>query len=102
LNYGKNLNELRDHCHRIAKEHGWYDEDREVGTILTLMHCELSEAFEEYREKGITYEFWEELGDVIIRILDYCGSKDIDIDAIVRAKMRENEGRPYRHGGKKA
>lgn len=42
----------------------------------------------------------DELADVIIRILDYCGKHDIDIDLHVKAKMLYNSGRSYRHGGK--
>lgn len=29
-----------------AKEHGWHEEKREVGTVIALMHSELSEALE--------------------------------------------------------
>ena len=42
-----------------------------------------------------------ELADCIIRILDYCGHADIDIETAIRAKMEYNKTRPYRHGGKK-
>ena len=42
-----------------------------------------------------------ELADCIIRILDYCGYADIDIDSIIRKKIEYNKTRPYRHGGKK-
>ena len=43
----------------------------------------------------------DELADVIIRILDYCGKHQIDIDLHVKAKMLYNTTRSYRHGGKK-
>lgn len=42
-----------------------------------------------------------ELADCIIRILDYCGKENIDIDHILRIKHEYNKSRPYRHGGKK-
>ena len=29
-----------------AKNHGWHEEKREVGTVISLMHSELSEALE--------------------------------------------------------
>ena len=42
-----------------------------------------------------------ELADCIIRILDYCGKEDIDIDEIIAVKMAYNKTRPYKHGGKR-
>lgn len=41
-----------------------------------------------------------ELADVIIRILDYCGRKEIDIDEAIKMKIEYNKTRPYKHGGK--
>ena len=43
-----------------------------------------------------------EMIDCIIRILDWCGKKGIDVDELLRKKHAYNETRPYRHGGKKA
>lgn len=43
-----------------------------------------------------------ELADVIIRILDTCAENGIDIESAITAKMAYNEGRSYRHGGKRA
>ncbi len=42
-----------------------------------------------------------ELADCIIRILDYCGKEDIDIEKAIKIKHEYNKTRPYRHGGKK-
>ena len=41
-----------------------------------------------------------EMADCIIRILDWCGKENIDIDDIIHRKMEYNKTRPYRHGGK--
>lgn len=54
---------------------------------------------EAYREtfKG---NFWEEIADVIIRIADLAGREDVDMDFLIRAKMRYNKSRPAKHGKK--
>jgi len=42
----------------------------------------------------------DEIADAIIRLLDFCGHKEIDIDFHLRAKMKYNSYRPYKHGKK--
>lgn len=41
-----------------------------------------------------------EMADVLIRVLDWFGSEDLDVEAIVRQKHEYNKTRPYRHGNK--
>jgi len=41
-----------------------------------------------------------ELADCILRILDYCGAKNIDIETATLEKHKYNKTRPYKHGGK--
>lgn len=43
-----------------------------------------------------------ELADAIIRMFDMCGFYKIDIEAAILEKMRYNDKRSYRHGGKRA
>lgn len=51
---------LCEESNRIAQEHGWNDEHRPFGTIVSLFHSELSEALEEYRAgKGLHEVYWE-------------------------------------------
>jgi len=123
------LNTLRDEAHRNAAEHGWWEREDKLAAMpdaiailgpdwylpekIALMHSEESEALEEYRngkdptevyfsDKGKPEGIPIEFADVIIRILDVCGRRGIDIGEAVRLKMEYNKSRPYRHGNKLA
>lgn len=92
--------------HANAVEHGWWEEDRGTEPLL-LMHTEISEAVEALREGNPESKkipghshVAEELADVVIRVLDYCGKHNINIGAAITAKHEFNRSRPYRHGGK--
>lgn len=43
------INELVKEAHENAVKHGWWEEDRNFGEQIALMHSELSEALEEFR-----------------------------------------------------
>ena len=84
--------------HECAREHGWWDIKREYPELLCLVHSEVSEALEAYRNK--TDNLPEELADIIIRVFDMSVYFGIDIIAEVAKKHKTNLKRPYRHGGK--
>jgi len=103
------IRRLQVEAHRIAVEHGWWETSRSEGEALMLMVTELSEAMEALRDGSPASDripgfskVEEELADVIIRILDFAGGRGLDLEGAVAAKMRFNESRPYRHGGKLA
>ncbi|MBS4191771.1 hypothetical protein KHA94_16395 [Bacillus sp. FJAT-49705] len=95
----KMINELCKQAYETAKSKGWHDEPRETGTLLALIHSEVSEALEADR-KGDAENFLEEMADVCIRVFDLCGSRTLDLEKAIVDKMERNKGRTYKHGGK--
>ena len=47
------LKALQREAHAIAKDHGWWDTERTFGDCIALVHSELSEALEAYREREL-------------------------------------------------
>lgn len=133
-------------AHRCAFDHGWWDGqltrdgtavastlvEPTIPEKLCLMHSEISEALEVYRDPALDVRkrytkvagthvpidlaptgsnfngkpegFLVELADVVIRIGDLVGALGLseEFEAEVKRKMAYNEGRPERHGGKRA
>ena len=106
------LAELQREIHETAKEKGWWDEQREFGTLMALVHSEVSEALEAWRESDLPVHYrttddkpegWGvELADCAIRILDMCEANGLDLQTLIEEKMAYNKTRPFRHGGKRA
>jgi NTP pyrophosphatase (non-canonical NTP hydrolase) len=94
------INDLIKECHSVAKSKGWWDELRNEGELIALMHSELSEALEAMRNHAGNDALAEELADCCIRIFDYCGWKEIDLEKALLKKIEYNKTRPYRHGKK--
>lgn len=105
------LKELVYAAHNNSRVHGWYEgPPRNIPEMLALIHSEVSEALEDFRNRVMTIHFEEdkpcgfpsEMADIVIRVADLCGYLEIDLEEAVRLKHEYNVGRPYRHGNKRA
>ena len=120
-----NINEICKIQHEAAKQKGFYDNPRELGTLLMLIVSELGEALEADRcgrwadvaafrseiadqerlaDRVESFRAYvkdtleDEIADVFIRLFDLCGYMGIDIDEHIAMKMWYNSTRPQLHG----
>jgi len=85
-------------CHAIARSKGFYDEPSEFGTLMALVHSEVTESLEAHRNNEGDARIAEELADVCIRVFDVCGYLGLDLGQAIIAKMDKNRKRPQKHG----
>ena len=108
--------QVKDLC-RIAytesRRNGWYDEERNLGEMIALLHSEASEMLEALRKPdpetgepkdsekipGFN-ELEEEAADLAIRLADFCEHTGCRLEDAISAKLAYNRTRGHRHGGK--
>jgi NTP pyrophosphatase (non-canonical NTP hydrolase) len=113
------LEEMQAEVAKVNVANGWYEKKRTVGDDIALLHSEVSEMLEAYRQWGFydptapaTHDgsdwiqskpegFDSEAADVLIRLLDMAHRYDIDLAFEFDRKLAYNKTRGYRHGGKR-
>ncbi len=92
----KEINKLVEYCHTQAKNAGWHNKPREDGTMLALVHSEISEAMEGFRKDLMDDHLPHrkmaevELADAVIRICDLAGLKGYDLGGAIEEKLTYN------------
>jgi len=95
--------QLIDECKKNANQHGWNIlwrksiSDLTVGEALALMHSEISEALEKYRNDDFE-GFSKEIAGLLIRVFHLCGDLGIDVEKHIMVEMKRNKERPFKHG----
>lgn len=108
------IKQLQQQIHQNNVDAVWWDSPREKGTLLCLIHSEISEAMEGERKDLMDDHLPHrkmaevELADAIIRILDYAGAFGYDIEGAINEKLEYNKYRAdhkrenrSKNGGKK-
>jgi NTP pyrophosphatase (non-canonical NTP hydrolase) len=107
--------EVRSNC----EEKGWHDDQNSMAEYVALLHSEVSEVLEAWRDHHDTKSHYNviqvydtggyavkpigvdsDMADVFIRLLDTCDVFGVDLMQAFIEKMAYNRTRPYQHGGR--
>lgn len=82
---------------RITEDEYFSLRNSVINSKLALITTEVAECTEALR-KGDYGNLHEEMADIVIRVLDLAGARNIDLEKIILDKVEKNESRSYLHG----
>lgn len=114
------LQKMQAEVLEVNQANGWFEDDRTFGDDIALLHTEVSEMFEAFRDGGFADQtnsvpqtrngettlpkpegVGSEAADVLVRLLDTCERHNIDIVYEFNRKLAYNRTRGHKHGGKR-
>lgn len=93
------MQDMQDWVRRINENNGWFEAERPFSADIALLHSEVAEAYEGYRNNDIV-NVHEELADILIRLLDTCERLEVNLTEEFMRKCLKNANRGFKHGGK--
>lgn len=119
------LEDMEQEVFEVNVANGWWEDRRSVGDDVALLHTEVSEIFEAFREFGTADATGDkcetdsygvhlhgekpckpegigsECADVLIRLLDTVRRWELDLRYETERKLAFNRTRGHKHGGKR-